>query len=140
MKKIVLFFIFLFKYTSFMSIFWYFELQYVCLIGYFAVFELFYYNFKHLIFKYFILSINQLCSVLGLTNCVIIKVEDLEDIHKVLANNVSGAPDVKDGTIGDQQEKHEDSAQASSVEINSSKLPPHIVLAMPALSPTMVIN
>lgn len=78
--------------------------------------------------------------MLGLTNCIIIKVEDPDDIHKVLANDVSGAPDIKDGAIGDQQEKNEDRAQASSVEINSSKLPPHIVLEMPALSPTMVIN
>ena len=68
-----------------------------------------------------------------LTNCNIIKVEDPDDINRVLANDVSGATDVK-------QEKSESSAQASSVEINSSKLPPHIVLEMPALSPTMVIN
>lgn len=98
----------------------------------------------YLIFNYFIISINQLCSVLGLmlTNCIIIKVEDPDDIHKVLANGVSGArePDVKDNAIGDRQEKNEDRAQASSAEINPSKLPPHIVLEMPALSPTMVIN
>ncbi|XP_022960508.1 dihydrolipoyllysine-residue acetyltransferase component 1 of pyruvate dehydrogenase complex, mitochondrial isoform X1 [Cucurbita moschata] len=70
---------------------------------------------------------------------IAITVEDPDDIHKVLANGVSGArePDVKDNAIGDQQEKNEDRAQASSAEINPSKLPPHIVLEMPALSPTM---
>ncbi|KAE8652227.1 dihydrolipoyllysine-residue acetyltransferase component 1 of pyruvate dehydrogenase complex, mitochondrial isoform X2 [Cucumis sativus] len=61
---------------------------------------------------------------------IAITVEDPDDINRVLANDVSGATDVK-------QEKSEASAQASSVEINSSKLPPHIVLEMPALSPTM---
>lgn len=78
--------------------------------------------------------------MLGLTNCNIIKVEDPDDINRVLANDVSGATDIKDDAIGEQQEKNEDRAQASSVEINSSKLPPHIVLEMPALSPTMVRN
>lgn len=42
--------------------------------------------------------------------------------------------------VGGQEDKNEDGAQASSVEINTSKLPPHIILGMPALSPTMVIN
>lgn len=68
---------------------------------------------------------------------IAITVEDPDDINRVLANDVSGATDIKDDAIGEQQEKNEDRAQASSVEINSSKLPPHIVLEMPALSPTM---
>ncbi|XP_050938787.1 dihydrolipoyllysine-residue acetyltransferase component 1 of pyruvate dehydrogenase complex, mitochondrial isoform X2 [Cucumis melo] len=61
---------------------------------------------------------------------IAITVEDPDDINRVLANDVSGATDVK-------REKNEASTQASSVEINSEKLPPHIVLEMPALSPTM---
>ncbi|TYK11734.1 dihydrolipoyllysine-residue acetyltransferase component 1 of pyruvate dehydrogenase complex [Cucumis melo var. makuwa] len=61
---------------------------------------------------------------------IAITVEDPDDINRVLANDVSGATDVK-------REKNEASTQASSVEINSAKLPPHIVLEMPALSPTM---
>ncbi|XP_038884738.1 dihydrolipoyllysine-residue acetyltransferase component 1 of pyruvate dehydrogenase complex, mitochondrial isoform X2 [Benincasa hispida] len=68
---------------------------------------------------------------------IAITVEDPEDINRVLANDVSGATDIKDDAEGEQQDKNEDRAQASSVEINSSKLPPHIVLEMPALSPTM---
>ncbi|XP_022133927.1 dihydrolipoyllysine-residue acetyltransferase component 1 of pyruvate dehydrogenase complex, mitochondrial isoform X2 [Momordica charantia] len=68
---------------------------------------------------------------------IAITVEDPDDIHRVSADDVSGASVIKDDTVGGQEDKNEDGAQASSVEINPSKLPPHIILGMPALSPTM---
>lgn len=65
------------------------------------------------------------------------QVEDLDDIANIPAT-VSGT-EATDKTSSKQTAKHGDNMQeSSSVSINTSELPPHIVLAMPALSPTMV--
>ncbi|KAG8380589.1 hypothetical protein BUALT_Bualt06G0031200 [Buddleja alternifolia] len=63
-------------------------------------------------------------------------VEDLDDIAKIPAS-ISGSA-AKDITSNEQTAAHGDSIQeSSSVNISTSELPPHIVLEMPALSPTM---
>ena len=65
------------------------------------------------------------------------QVEDQDDIGSIPAT-VSGTG-AADKTSTELATKHEDNTQgASSVNINTSDLPPHIVLEMPALSPTMV--
>lgn len=67
---------------------------------------------------------------------IAITVEDLDDIGNIPAN-LSGS-EAKGETTSEQTVKHGDSKQeSSSVNISKSELPPHIVLEMPALSPTM---
>ncbi|KAL0401699.1 UNVERIFIED_CONTAM: pyruvate dehydrogenase complex, mitochondrial [Sesamum latifolium] len=67
---------------------------------------------------------------------IAITVEDPDDIANVPAT-VSGS-EAKDKTTTEQASTHGDSKQESrSVNISTSELPPHIVLEMPALSPTM---
>lgn len=62
----------------------------------------------------------------------IYKVEDEDEIQNVLATVAGGSEVKKEG-------KNEDKVQeTSSAKINTSELPPHVVLDMPALSPTMV--
>ena len=63
------------------------------------------------------------------------KVEDLDDIQKVTAT-VSGESEIKEEKSIAQNEVREQ--ETSSIKISSSELPPHIILDMPALSPTMV--
>lgn len=69
----------------------------------------------------------------------IYKVEDQDDIQNVPAS-VAGGSEIKGETsASDNDVKNVDRAQeTSSVNINTSDLPPHILLEMPALSPTMV--
>ncbi|KAL0317296.1 UNVERIFIED_CONTAM: pyruvate dehydrogenase complex, mitochondrial [Sesamum angustifolium] len=68
---------------------------------------------------------------------IAITVEDPDDIANVPAT-VSGS-EGKDKTTTEQASTHGDSKQESrSVNISTSELPPHIVLGMPALSPTMI--
>ncbi|KAK6136150.1 hypothetical protein DH2020_030123 [Rehmannia glutinosa] len=65
------------------------------------------------------------------------KVEDADDIANIPAS-VSGS-EVIDKTSSEQTVVHGDKKQeSSSVNISTSELPPHIVLDMPALSPTMI--
>lgn len=65
------------------------------------------------------------------------QVEDADDIANVPAS--VGGSEAKDKTSTEQTASHGDSKpESSSVNINTSELPPHIVLEMPALSPTMV--
>lgn len=65
------------------------------------------------------------------------QVEDRDDIDRIPAT-VSGT-EAADKTSTEPAVKHGDNIQeSSSVNINTSELPPHIVLEMPALSPTMV--
>lgn len=68
------------------------------------------------------------------------KVEDEDDIQNVPASAAAGGSEVKGETSSSNQDaKSEDRAQeTSTVNINTSDLPPHILLEMPALSPTMV--
>ncbi|KAL0303441.1 UNVERIFIED_CONTAM: pyruvate dehydrogenase complex, mitochondrial [Sesamum radiatum] len=67
---------------------------------------------------------------------IAITVEDPDEIANVPAT-VSGS-EAKDKTTIEQASTHGDSRQESrSVNISTSELPPHIVLEMPALSPTM---
>lgn len=66
------------------------------------------------------------------------KVEDADDIQNLPAN-VMGGSEVKEDIPPQQNVKKEDGVQdTSSVGINTSELPPHILIEMPALSPTMV--
>lgn len=63
------------------------------------------------------------------------KVEDEDDIKNVPSTAGSGPED----NASEQNVTHEKTAEeANSVKINTSDLPPHMVLDMPALSPTMV--
>ncbi|KAH6804075.1 Dihydrolipoamide acetyltransferase [Perilla frutescens var. frutescens] len=67
---------------------------------------------------------------------IAITVEDPDDIANVPAA-VSGT-EASDKTSTEPTVKHGDNMQeSSSVNINTSELPPHVVLDMPALSPTM---
>ena len=63
------------------------------------------------------------------------KVEDSDDIQNVPATVGSGS-DVEEKST-DRHVKSESGAQEIS-SINASELPPHAILGMPALSPTMV--
>ncbi|KAF4367997.1 dihydrolipoyllysine-residue acetyltransferase component 1 of pyruvate dehydrogenase complex, mitochondrial [Cannabis sativa] len=68
---------------------------------------------------------------------IAITVEDQDDIQNIPAS-VAGGPEIKREISSNQDVKNEDKAQeTSSVKINTSDLPPHILLEMPALSPTM---
>lgn len=66
---------------------------------------------------------------------IAITVEDADDIQNVPATVGSGS-DVKEEKSTDQDVKSEGGAQETS-SINASELPPHDILGMPALSPTM---
>ncbi|EXC25438.1 Dihydrolipoyllysine-residue acetyltransferase component 1 of pyruvate dehydrogenase complex [Morus notabilis] len=70
---------------------------------------------------------------------IAIMVEDEDDIQNVPASAAAGGSEVKGETSSSNQDaKSEDRAQeTSTVNINTSDLPPHIILEMPALSPTM---
>ncbi|PON54394.1 Lipoamide Acyltransferase [Trema orientale] len=68
---------------------------------------------------------------------IAITVEDQDDIQNVPAS-VAGGSDIKGEISPDQDVKNEDGEkETSSVKINTADLPPHILLEMPALSPTM---
>lgn len=68
---------------------------------------------------------------------IAITVEDADDIQNLPANVVGGS-EVKEDIPPQQNVKKEDGVQdTSSVGINTSELPPHILIEMPALSPTM---
>lgn len=64
--------------------------------------------------------------------------EEADDIQKVPAN-VGGASEVKNQVSSQTDSAREDRApEVSPANISSLELPPHLVLDMPALSPTMV--
>lgn len=65
---------------------------------------------------------------------IAITVEDADNIQNVPAT-VTGKSEVKEDNSIPQNEVREQ--EASSIKIRASELPPHIVLEMPALSPTM---
>ncbi|XP_050210313.1 dihydrolipoyllysine-residue acetyltransferase component 1 of pyruvate dehydrogenase complex, mitochondrial [Mercurialis annua] len=65
---------------------------------------------------------------------IAITVEDADDIQNV--PDVNSGAQVKEENSPEQDTKIEDQG-TKSVKIDTSKLPPHIVLEMPALSPTM---
>ncbi|KAK1572528.1 hypothetical protein Q3G72_034137 [Acer saccharum] len=68
---------------------------------------------------------------------IAITVEDIDDIKNIPAD-VGGGSDVKEKKPAHQDViKEETTHETSSVKINTSELPPHIVVEMPALSPTM---
>ncbi|RXH80279.1 hypothetical protein DVH24_041426 [Malus domestica] len=68
---------------------------------------------------------------------IAITVEDADDIQNLPANVVSGS-EVKENIPAPQNVKNEKGVQDTSyVGINTSELPSHIVVEMPALSPTM---
>lgn len=93
------------------------------------------------------------CSVQGLVNIllhkfdgqefnliyiIVTKVEEEDDIQNVPAT-VEGGRVGKEETSAHQEMKPDESTQQkSSIQANASDLPPHVVLEMPALSPTMV--
>lgn len=63
------------------------------------------------------------------------KVEELDDIQNI-PSTVGSGPEVKPTQQDIKQ--GETIQETSSANINTAELPPHIVLGMPALSPTMV--
>jgi len=65
---------------------------------------------------------------------IAITVEDADDIQNVPAT-VSGGTEIKEEESTSKNEVREQ--ETSGVKISSSELPPHIILGMPALSPTM---
>ncbi|KAJ9159858.1 hypothetical protein P3X46_025319 [Hevea brasiliensis] len=66
---------------------------------------------------------------------IAITVEDADDIQNVPATASSGAQ-VEEEKSSDKDSNSEDKG-TTSIKLNTSELPPHIVLGMPALSPTM---
>lgn len=68
---------------------------------------------------------------------IAITVEDLDAI-KNIPDSVLGGSEVKDTQSTQTDVKTEDTVQgSSSVKVDASKLPPHLFIEMPALSPTM---
>ncbi|XP_031407606.1 dihydrolipoyllysine-residue acetyltransferase component 1 of pyruvate dehydrogenase complex, mitochondrial isoform X1 [Punica granatum] len=68
---------------------------------------------------------------------IAITVEEAEYIQKVPAS-VTGGSDAKAEKVSDQNIKSNDKVhETSSSKINTSELPPHVIVDMPALSPTM---
>ena len=66
------------------------------------------------------------------------KVEDSDDIQNVPASVGSGT-EVKEKKPTQQDVTDEErKPESTSTKINASELPPHVLLEMPALSPTMV--
>ena len=64
--------------------------------------------------------------------------EDADDIQRVPAS-VAGGSEVEENKSKHENAGNDDKQQeTSSTTINTAELPPHIVLGMPALSPTMV--
>lgn len=66
---------------------------------------------------------------------IAITVEDADDIPKV-PSNITNESDVKEKKSA-QQTTENGAQEPSSVNIDAAKLPAHVVLEMPALSPTM---
>ena len=65
------------------------------------------------------------------------KVEDEENIQKIPSTLGSGS-EVEEKTAHQDVRNSEKEEEPSSLNINTADLPPHIVIGMPALSPTMV--
>lgn len=65
------------------------------------------------------------------------KVEDESDIQNVPAS-VGGEAGVEEKKSTHQDVSDEKKPESTSTTINASELPPHVLLEMPALSPTMV--
>ncbi|KAK6136127.1 hypothetical protein DH2020_030143 [Rehmannia glutinosa] len=82
--------------------------------------------FRTIVFQHYTSAVTLFCLV-----------EDADDIANI-PTTVSGS-EVIDKTSSEQTVAHGDRNQeSSSVNISTSELPPHIVLDMPALSPTMI--
>ncbi|XP_062173817.1 dihydrolipoyllysine-residue acetyltransferase component 1 of pyruvate dehydrogenase complex, mitochondrial-like [Alnus glutinosa] len=68
---------------------------------------------------------------------IAITVEDPDDIQNVAAT-MAGGSEVREEKSTNQSVKHKDKVQEkNSIKTSTSELPPHVVLDMPALSPTM---
>lgn len=67
---------------------------------------------------------------------IAVTVEDADDIHNIPAT-VAGGSEVNDEKSSHHVVNEDRVQDTSSVKIGTSELPPHIVLDMPALSPTM---
>lgn len=67
------------------------------------------------------------------------KVEDADDIQHIPAT-IAGGAEAKEQSSTHQDVKKEAVQETSASRINTSELPPRVVLEMPALSPTMVTN
>lgn len=67
---------------------------------------------------------------------IAITVEDADDIQHIPAT-IAGGAEAKEQSSTHQDVKKEAVQETSASRINTSELPPHVVLEMPALSPTM---
>ncbi|KAK9190198.1 hypothetical protein WN943_018800 [Citrus x changshan-huyou] len=67
---------------------------------------------------------------------IAITVEDADDIQHIPAT-IAGGAEAKEQSSTHQDVKKEAVQETSASSINTSELPPHVVLEMPALSPTM---
>ncbi|KAL9236553.1 hypothetical protein vseg_011207 [Gypsophila vaccaria] len=67
---------------------------------------------------------------------IAITVEDPEDMHN-LPSNADGQPEVGEKSTSNDGAGQKFDSAASAGKINTAELPPHAVLEMPALSPTM---
>ncbi|GMG99456.1 hypothetical protein Nepgr_001296 [Nepenthes gracilis] len=68
---------------------------------------------------------------------IAITVEDPDDIQNVPAAAASGSHVKEEKSVPQDVESNDGAQSTSSVKISTSELPPHVVLEMPALSPTM---
>ncbi|WRX12916.1 Biotin/lipoyl attachment - like 3 [Theobroma cacao] len=78
---------------------------------------------------------SQLCHT-PLPNRDMVAVEDADNIQKIPSSLGSGS-DVEEKTAHQDVRNSGKDEEQSSVNINALDLPPHIVIGMPALSPTM---
>lgn len=69
---------------------------------------------------------------------IVIKVEEEDDIQNVSATAEGGRVGKEETSAHKEMKPEESTKQGVSVQPNASNLPPHVVLEMPALSPTMV--
>ncbi|KAF3955335.1 hypothetical protein CMV_019435 [Castanea mollissima] len=67
---------------------------------------------------------------------IAITVEDQDDIQNVPAT-VAGGSEIKEETINQNVKNENNVQEKSSIKTSASALPPHILVGMPALSPTM---
>ncbi|KAL4291290.1 hypothetical protein GQ457_14G022140 [Hibiscus cannabinus] len=67
---------------------------------------------------------------------IAVMVEDEQNIEKI-PSTLGGGSDVKEKTTPKDIESPKEEDKPSSTNVNLSDLPPHIVIGMPALSPTM---
>lgn len=77
-------------------------------------------------------------EILTLSNIIVIKVQEEDDIQNVSAPGEDGRVGKEETSARQEMKPEESTQQKGSIQTDTSDLPPHVVFEMPALSPTMV--